>query len=136
MDKRLYYAIGYRDAQANLCMMARSEGPNQAVRQTADQLLSIDPDHCHAKAVLARIDNWVLLSQATLEFCRDALIKQIEATYDESAICDQGVKHGILRACAIDLGVDFDKVISTSVPVSARQRLAKALQEEIDKSTL
>jgi hypothetical protein len=74
----------------------------------------------------------VEMTSATLEFCRDALIRQIEATYDEPAICDLGVAHELafLRSCAHDLGVDFDKVVQESVPVWARQRLEKALAVE------
>ena len=74
----------------------------------------------------------VKMRPTTLEFCRDALTRQIEATYDEPTICDQGVAHEIafLRLCASDLGVDFDRIVSESVPVAARQRLKKALKLE------
>jgi hypothetical protein len=60
----------------------------------------------------------VTMSEDTLEFCRDALIRQIVATYDEPAICDHGCRHEIafLNACARDLGVDFGKVIREEVP--------------------
>jgi len=37
-------------------MVARMDGPHAAVREAAEALLKSDPDHCHAKAVLALID--------------------------------------------------------------------------------
>jgi len=51
------------------------------------------------------------MRQAALEFCRDAVSRQIEATHDEPDICDQGVAHEIafLRSCASDLGIDFGR---------------------------
>ncbi len=74
----------------------------------------------------------VTLSAETLEFCRDSVARQIEATYDEPAICDQGVAHELrfLRTAAEELGVDFDQVVAKDVPASARQRLEKALATE------
>jgi len=55
-DARMYHAIGFRDALAQICMVARSDGPNAAVRMAAEVLLKSDPDHCHATVVLAAID--------------------------------------------------------------------------------
>jgi len=74
----------------------------------------------------------VTMCPTTLEFCRDALARQVEATYDDPGICDRGVAHEIafLRLCASDLGVDFDGIVSESVPVAAHQRLKKALKRE------
>ncbi len=55
-DARMYHAIGFRDALAQLCMVARMNGPNAAVRMAAEELLKSDPKHCHATAVLEAID--------------------------------------------------------------------------------
>jgi hypothetical protein len=56
MDERIYHGIGFRDALAQVCMIARINGPHAAVREAAEALLKSDPEHCHAKAVLAAID--------------------------------------------------------------------------------
>jgi hypothetical protein len=55
-ETRTYYAIGYRDALAVLCAEARMNGPTEAVQKAAEKLLEMDPEHCHAKVVLERID--------------------------------------------------------------------------------
>jgi hypothetical protein len=74
----------------------------------------------------------VEMTSDTLEFCRDALIRQIEATYDEPAICDRGVAFELqfLRSCACDLGLDFDQIVAKEVPAHAKQRLETALRQE------
>ncbi len=74
----------------------------------------------------------IKMTSGTLEFCRDALIRQIEATYDEPAICDRGVAFELqfLRTCAGDLGLDFDRIVAEEVPAHAKQRLETALRQE------
>ena len=74
----------------------------------------------------------VRMSDDTLEFCKDALIRQIEATYDEPGICDRGCRNELafLTACARDLGVDFVLVVSKHVTVSEQQRMQAAIAAE------
>jgi hypothetical protein len=74
----------------------------------------------------------VTLSEGTLEFCRDMLIRQIEATYDEPSICDHGCQYELkfLGVCARELGVDFAQIIANNVPVAARQRMVEAVRVE------
>jgi hypothetical protein len=55
-DQQIYYGIGLRDTLAKVCMVARTNGPHSAIRGAAEILLKMDPDHCHAKAVLEMID--------------------------------------------------------------------------------
>jgi len=70
------------------------------------------------------------MRQAALEFCRDAVSRQIEATHDEPDICDQGVAHEIafLRSCASNLGTDLDGIVSESAREAVSQRLATGLR--------
>lgn len=81
---------------------------------------------------MAKETTQITMSAETLEFCRDALVRQIEATYDEPAICDRGVAFELrfLRAAAVDLGLDFDEIVAKDVPAHAKQRLETALREE------
>lgn len=59
MDQNnLYWTIGYRDALAVLCAEARIGGPVEALRKAAEQLLQMDPEHCHAKVVLGQIKTY------------------------------------------------------------------------------
>lgn len=85
---------------------------------------------------MAKETTQVTMSAETLEFCQDALARQIEATYDEPGICDRGVAFELrfLRAAAVDLGVDFDAIVAKDVPASARQRLETALRDEENRS--
>ena len=48
------YTLGVRDAYANVCALVKLTGTNNAVREIATILLKIDPNHCHAKAVVER----------------------------------------------------------------------------------
>jgi uncharacterized protein with NAD-binding domain and iron-sulfur cluster len=49
-----YHAIGYRDALAGVLACARANGSDAAIRHAAQVLLALDPEHCHAKASLAK----------------------------------------------------------------------------------
>ncbi len=52
----MYHAIGFRDALASICAVARKGGSRTAVKQAAEELLKWEPEHCHAKAILEAIE--------------------------------------------------------------------------------
>jgi hypothetical protein len=51
-EARTYYAIGKRDAYAELCALVRIAGFKGGVKQIADELLKAQPDHPHALAII------------------------------------------------------------------------------------
>ncbi len=51
-EMKYYHAIGYRDAVANLCLLVRDKGPQEALREMAEWLQKADPENPHAPKVL------------------------------------------------------------------------------------
>jgi hypothetical protein len=52
----IWHALGKRDAAAEILMLVRTMGPNEALREVAKQLLAVIPDHPHAKWVLENVN--------------------------------------------------------------------------------
>lgn len=50
----MYYMLGHRDALAAVCTLSRVRGPHEAVQQVAQDLLTMDPTHCHTRALLSK----------------------------------------------------------------------------------